>query len=580
MKRGITTQVTLVLAALGVSASSAFGEVFHVDDDADPGGNGTSWGTAFKYLQDALAEASSGDTIWVAQGTYKPGTTPFDSFFVFEAVVIQGGYAGVTEDDPDERDLTMFITTLSGDVDNDGILDADNSRHVVDISVSDSEQELRLDGLRITGGFADGTNGAGIRASSRAARVINSTIENNFASGSGAGASWATLSNFGEIIFDGCTFRNNEANIGVGGGLRIDGQSGTIVIKNCRFSANLAGNKGGALWARSSGDTLSFNLVNTVLDANWAGNEGGGAYVDGITFDMAFNVTNCLAARNGSRPGQNPTLRGGGVFNHFALATAINCTLADNQAHEGGGGWYEDKRNAELDDSVIENGILWGNSAPDGPQLWVTGTAPFTIRNADLEGGCDLVGGDPDEFQFTCEDILDADPVFFDAPGLNYHLCSTSPCLDLGNNAVVPPDDFDVDGDGNEVEDTPDLELGARIEGPPGAAAIVDFGAYEHRCFGDVNEDCVVDVFDLLALLDAWGPCPDCPEDITDSSGGAPDGVVDVWDLLSLLGDWSCGSMHPEAAPQSVYDCINRYGGEPEKLEGCIEAIFLTEGME
>ena len=48
---------------------------WHVDDDAAPGGDGTTWATAFTDLQFALTEAdqSIGDDILkVAQGTYKP----------------------------------------------------------------------------------------------------------------------------------------------------------------------------------------------------------------------------------------------------------------------------------------------------------------------------------------------------------------------------------------------------------------------------------------------------------------------------------------------------------------------------
>jgi hypothetical protein len=58
---------------------------------------------------------------------------------------------------------------------------------------------------------------------------------------------------------------------------------------------------------------------------------------------------------------------------------------------------------------------------------------------------------------------------------------------------------------------------------------------------GDLNGDGVVDVFDLLILLGAWGICPaaepgsdgSCPADLTG------DGVVDVLDLLALLANWS-----------------------------------------
>jgi hypothetical protein len=52
---------------------------------------------------------------------------------------------------------------------------------------------------------------------------------------------------------------------------------------------------------------------------------------------------------------------------------------------------------------------------------------------------------------------------------------------------------------------------------------------------GDLDGDGDVDVFDLLALLGVWGPCPDasdCPADLDGS------GAVDVFDLLILLGNW------------------------------------------
>lgn len=57
----------------------------------------------------------------------------------------------------------------------------------------------------------------------------------------------------------------------------------------------------------------------------------------------------------------------------------------------------------------------------------------------------------------------------------------------------------------------------------------------ECECPADLNTDQVVDINDLFAILDAWGPCDDpedCPEDI-DS-----DGVVDINDVFELFGAW------------------------------------------
>ena len=54
-------------------------------------------------------------------------------------------------------------------------------------------------------------------------------------------------------------------------------------------------------------------------------------------------------------------------------------------------------------------------------------------------------------------------------------------------------------------------------------------------CPWDLDDNAVVGVPDLLALLGSWGPCPpkgDCPADFDNSSD------VGVKDLLILLGNW------------------------------------------
>jgi hypothetical protein len=65
------------LAFVGLAESPCIGAVtLYVDDDAPPGGDGLTWDTAFRFLQDALAYASApanGVTdVHIAQGVYKP----------------------------------------------------------------------------------------------------------------------------------------------------------------------------------------------------------------------------------------------------------------------------------------------------------------------------------------------------------------------------------------------------------------------------------------------------------------------------------------------------------------------------
>mgnify|MGYP002624229326 FL=1 len=49
--------------------------------------DGSSWEKAFADLQDALAVATNGDQVWVAQGIYIPHTTDRTVFFRLNDVV-------------------------------------------------------------------------------------------------------------------------------------------------------------------------------------------------------------------------------------------------------------------------------------------------------------------------------------------------------------------------------------------------------------------------------------------------------------------------------------------------------------
>ena len=122
----------------------------------------------------------------------------------------------------------------------------------------------------------------------------------------------------------------------------------------------------------------------------------------------------------------------------------------------------------------------------------------------------------------------------------DYALAGDSPCIDAGDNGVVPFEiEIDLAGDPRFVDDpqTPDTGLG----GPP----IVDLGAFEYQgpassCPADLDGDSIVGPSDLAQLLGAWGA--------TGGKGGPPaadldgDGLVGAGDLAMLLGAWgACG---------------------------------------
>ncbi|MHC4558298.1 MAG: hypothetical protein ACYS80_13455, partial [Planctomycetota bacterium] len=148
------------------------GKVIYVDDNAAGAHNGSSWTDAYPCLQNALVDVVSGDEIRVAQGTYKPdrhlvisprlGSQIQSSgdrtamFQLISSVTIKGGYAGFSETDPHTRDIKLYETILSGDLNgNDGTNftnNGDNSYHVVTGSGTDATAVL--DGFTVTGGNA------------------------------------------------------------------------------------------------------------------------------------------------------------------------------------------------------------------------------------------------------------------------------------------------------------------------------------------------------------------------------------------------------------------------------------------
>jgi len=86
----------------------------YMDDDASGAQDGSFWAAAFRYLRDALAVASAGDEIRIAQGVYRaariaPGTQITTghieaTFRLVDGAAILGGFAGSGGADPDLRD--------------------------------------------------------------------------------------------------------------------------------------------------------------------------------------------------------------------------------------------------------------------------------------------------------------------------------------------------------------------------------------------------------------------------------------------------------------------------------------------
>lgn len=331
----------------------------HVDA-ASPGGDGSSWESAFPDLQQALQAATSGTKeIRVAQGTYTPGRRPADTFRLLDGVRILGGFAGRSAAgriiSPDLRDVSAFETVLSG------LLDGARSHHVVTADASAGRTAV-LDGFTIQGGSAagePGAHGAGLLngdardpARPGGAPVIrHCTFVDNAAEGLGG----AVYSAGGDLVLDGCVFLHNTAKQG-GGAVHIGG--GRPRILNCRLESNAA----------LSGD-------------------GGGLHLAG----GEARVQDCLFVHN------QVFRRDGAAIASIAGAPRIElCWFLGNFGARHGGGVYC-RRNAVVRDCTFEaNRAAWG-----GGLCLFRGGGSLRLEccevhaNAAEQGGGLAVFGDP-----------------------------------------------------------------------------------------------------------------------------------------------------------------------------------------
>jgi len=253
-KRATLLGVAVVLAV----ACSAWSNVIYVDDDAAVGGDGTSWATAHRWLQDALTEArwtGAPVEIRIAQGTYKPdqwwaypgraGNDRSEHFFRLDNdMSLLGGYAGIGANDPNRRDAEAYKTVFSGDLlGNDApVTDAAQMRD--DPTREDNSPVMCVygEGSRLNGCIITGAHWAfGALEIRGGVTVTNCTFSANCGDIQYPGCSGAVSlqTSRTDIVFERCTFTRNAGHLG--GALA----GHDLALDNCRFAENYAWGKGG-----------------------------------------------------------------------------------------------------------------------------------------------------------------------------------------------------------------------------------------------------------------------------------------------------------------------------------------------
>jgi uncharacterized repeat protein (TIGR01451 family) len=209
---------------------------------------------------------------------------------------------------------------------------------------------------------------------------------------------------------------------------------------------------------------------------------GGGVYVaQGASPVLRHNIIRDNEARSGG----GVLGQGGGVYNAGGSPTLDGNVLRDNTAAGFGGGFYNNKGVANIWNNVFRgndspsgggfyneagNTRVWhntviSNTADFGAGLYLAGGSPvvsstIAVYNvADNDGGgvfrASGVVGHNDVWNNTPNDYsgiarpgtdINADPLFVDTVGWDYHLLRASPCRDQGDRAVLSLLTNDLDG--------------------------------------------------------------------------------------------------------------------------------------
>ena len=362
-------------------------KLIYVDPNAPSWGDGQSWETAYIFLQDALEAAEYGDVIHVSQGIYYPdeGDNITDNyrdetFQLKSGVTVMGGFAGVDEDNPDERDIKKYKSILSGDLkQNDGPITnprtmptdpsrADNCLHVV--TGSGMNNTAIIDGFTITAGNAHGNSPAPLDLRSSGGGMINvsGSPTVNYCifyrnSTDWYGAGMCNLEGSHPVVAD-CTFLENATNnltfgndeYYSGGGGMTNGFGSSPMVVRCLFKYNMARWCGGMVnvndcnptvkhcdfienigYYSAAGMTNTRNCNGVIRYCNFIGNAiqtrntGAGLRI----FESSPIVEYCMFEANQGELGGGLWARGS-----VSMSPIIRHCVFKNHSGEAGGGIY------------------------------------------------------------------------------------------------------------------------------------------------------------------------------------------------------------------------------------------------
>jgi len=540
---------TIIIMFLAL-CTPAIGEgiTWYVDGSVPCSGDGTTWATAFKTIEEGIDAASDGDTVLVAEGTY------------VENVHFNGKNIVLTSTNPLDPDIVAKT-----------IIDGNRSGSVVTFSGTERPTCV-LSGFTIRNGEAEFGGGIwnGSWESATRATIASNCITHNQAE-HGAGIYGCGGPIYNNVITENVAGEDGGGVLGCRGNI-----IGNLIAGNgvrelagggvCACLGNVVGNviadNNGGPGSGGGVDSCAGTVRGNIIVGNSAGYYGGG--VSDCTGAVSGNIiaSNGVGYVGGGCAGCRGPVHDNIIVGNWALhggaaisdsdGLLLNNTVVWNRTDMlgRGSGGIEDCTGA------IVNCIIWGNAGPDEAQVrnsvapsasciedwssggegntaedplfvgfasptgqW-TGGAAFndrTWRTTMVDSGADWV---PDALirMFVNPDVTEpyqypivantstTITVWGNASWIaysggayeiyNYRLGPNSPCIDAGDNSV-DAGRFDLDGNYRRIGTTGKagwsggVDYIVKEEG--GAVTLlwkgfIDMGAYECQVFGQVPE--------------------------------------------------------------------------------------------
>jgi len=317
----------------------------------------------FATIQDAINATIDGDTVELADGTYR-GDGNRDIDFVGRKILVRS-----QSGDPDS-----CVIDVEGNA---------TSLHRGFYFHSGEGAGSVLDGITIINGYHNRGGGGGVLCENASPRLVNLVLKNHeFGSG--------VLSRLSSPILERCLFTDNP-----GTGLSI--WSSSPVVRDCVFLGNMEG---------AIGCFFSSATIEQCTFIENRNNTGGAIHVGAEADSGGFvSIRDCVFIGNHSSGD------GGAVFFYDTPGEIINCTLVNNAADRSGGAMMA------TTSMVLEiaGTTFVGNRSPKASGLYIGSGANVRIHHSIIAFGqigaaveCDtpVVGWDSAKVAVECSDVI------------------------------------------------------------------------------------------------------------------------------------------------------------------------------